>query len=571
MPVLYDFEAVLIENFRGIPELELELFPNTPTHIIGPNNAGKSTVLSSIALALRSAEYFKYEVSPYDFHYEASGTPRQSFEVSVRLNSESDDQLPHVQGVGSPQPVKHLTCRGRVERGDRLSHRHLLRGLDGKDLLIGGRTGLSKADKSRFDGHTNLGFERRYARHDDIRDSLPEVMHLTPNNISKSLYFWKTGPINRLTNIITDRFLSDEWALRGRQMPDAILSAHKFFQESVEEFPFWKNEVEPILSEQLSKYVGTEASIGMSPTLQAIREWIQQSLLLSFARSDGTPPIPLAHQGDGWQSLVRLAALETLDQLDAVKKNGTVLLFEEPESYLHPHLRRHLASLLRKLASNGWLVVTATHAPEFVDLQKADNVVRLERPKGKFHHRVLNRDSIDDAIKIQSSLDEGGSNEILFAERVILCEGKDDKAALANLLNLFEIDIHSRNVSLISAGGGETVTKFVELLNAWGTPWFAIVDQDHPDGFDQDPKSAARISKLEALKRDTDQIQMWEGDLEQCFLIKRVTGSRKAEHKADPIWQYSVFSSRSTDDIKKEFPQLYNVVSFMETWLAKRA
>jgi putative ATP-dependent endonuclease of the OLD family len=66
--------------------------------------------------------------------------------------------------------------------------------------------------------------------------------------------------------------------------------------------------------------------------------------------------------GDGWQSVIRLAALEVLSLYPAEAREWIVLLLEEPETHLHPHLRRKFRSVLDRLASLGWTVV-ATKPP----------------------------------------------------------------------------------------------------------------------------------------------------------------------------------------------------------------
>ena len=52
MAIDYRLWKVVIHCFRGIQHLELELIDNVPCVLIGANNAGKSTILNAVALAL---------------------------------------------------------------------------------------------------------------------------------------------------------------------------------------------------------------------------------------------------------------------------------------------------------------------------------------------------------------------------------------------------------------------------------------------------------------------------------------------------------------------------------------
>ena len=68
----------------------------------------------------------------------------------------------------------------------------------------------------------------------------------------------------------------------------------------------------------------------------------------------------------GYQSLLRLAILETFAELDQAESPSNSLV-EEPEAYLHPHFRRFFRTLLARLAERGHDVVCTTHDPALVD------------------------------------------------------------------------------------------------------------------------------------------------------------------------------------------------------------
>ena len=66
-------------------------------------------------------------------------------------------------------------------------------------------------------------------------------------------------------------------------------------------------------------------------------------------------------------------------------RERVVLLFEEPETHLHPHLRRKLRDVLERLAKNSWTVITATHSPEFISFAQSQKIVRLWRTGDDVH------------------------------------------------------------------------------------------------------------------------------------------------------------------------------------------
>jgi hypothetical protein len=111
----------------------------------------------------------------------------------------------------------------------------------GKPILLSDRTPLRGTAKEEFKG-MGLGYRQFYARLDQIRDHMPEVWLLTPQNLHRSLYEWKTGPLQRLSRMLAKRFLETSWEFehngKPRPMPDTLMRVHDFFRQSVEAFPF---------------------------------------------------------------------------------------------------------------------------------------------------------------------------------------------------------------------------------------------------------------------------------------------------------------------------------------------
>jgi predicted ATP-dependent endonuclease of OLD family len=129
----------------------------------------------------------------------------------------------------------------------------------------------------------------------------------------------------------------------------------------------------------------------------------------------GGAATPLQRMGDGWQSLIRLAALDVLSQYPGEVAKRVVLLVEEPETHLHPHLRRKMRDVLARLAKQGWFVIAATHGPEFVSFAKPQVIVKLWRKGDDVAKGVLDTSTVTAAVKYQEKLDEHGSHEMLFA------------------------------------------------------------------------------------------------------------------------------------------------------------
>ncbi len=354
MSVEFSLGSLTVRGFRGMAEFNLDLPQGVPLYLIGANNSGKSTVLFSLALALRGGGTHQFTPEEFDFYHAPDGKAATDFSVCLKFLVDDPKHLPIVQAVGPPVPVHGVEVRGSTDRAGRLSHRHLLLDAAGEPIVLLVRTAIKADLKETYRDH-GLASPRVYGRLDDIRDHLPEVFLLTGDNLKDQLYRYRTGPLQRLSRLLARRFLEQKWEFpfKGKTwpMPDAIRNAHSFLRDAVNAFPFWKQDLKPKLEDTLSTYLGRTAQIHLRPDIQSIEGWRTQQLLVAFAAESGGSVTPLERMGDGWQSLIRLAALDVLSQYEEEVRERTLLLFEEPETYLHPHLRRKMRDVLERLAA----------------------------------------------------------------------------------------------------------------------------------------------------------------------------------------------------------------------------
>lgn len=568
MAVNFQLNRLKIAGFRGIPSLDIEIPTGVPLHLIGSNNSGKSTVLKAIAFAFKGGGFHQYDVEPFDFYMPPGGEHSKDFSLSVTFKAEKETQLPAVQGVGAPIFVHGVSAVGRMTNAGHMSKTFYLLGSQGEHIVISPRTPLKAEMKKELAQHGNVGWTNQNARHDDIRDHLPDVMLLTPQNSYQSLYIWKSGPLNRIASYLAQHLLEDKWTFSDHKMPNAIKKAHEFLAGAVENFPLWKETVQPALSMTLAAYIGKDTKLELRPTIQVIEQWMQQQLLLAFAADEFGTITPMQSMGDGWQSLVRLAALEVLSNLPSVAKERQILLYEEPETYLHPHLRRRLRNVLSDLASRGWVVVTTTHAPEFLSLSTNQNILKLHRSADKVDFALVDTARLSGALRLQSKIDERGSGEIFFANRVVLCEGRDDEFAIKAWLDKLSVETDSKSITVLGTGSRGNLPDYARLLTSLGTPWCAIVDEDRlPDGTFK-PQSQQITQELRKACGQKDIYLEFETDLEHCYGIGRsAVKPSSAEHKATPDWQWNTIEKLNAADMLKVYPLMAKVVTTLQVWL----
>jgi predicted ATPase len=547
MPIDYKLKTLTINAFRGIPALEIDLPCDAPLVLIGGNNCGKSTILDSIAFALEGAKFYNYDIQEFDFYRDASGAASDTFSIEIDFSADRVESLPAVRGIENPISIYGSRAKGRrIKKSGKLEARVELFQKDRKAATYAPRTPLKGDAKERWAEH-DIGFTKYTARWKDIQELRPEVWQLTPDNLNASLYKWKTGPLHRLSSWLAKSFLETPWTFQQgdskRAMPESIRNAHKFFSEAVANFPLWKDDLRPRFAETLSSYIGRDASLELRPQIQDIEDWLTQQLMLSFSTDGGGAATPLHCMGHGWQSLVRMAALEVLSQIPDQVRQRVVLLVEEPETYLHPHLARRFRRVLGALAAQGWSVVMTTHSPYLFRFDAEEVVLRLRREGSEVSAGSAKGSDVSELFRVQAKLDERGTHEFVFAQHVVLCEGKDDVYALKLYLNKLKADLDTLCVTIVDAGGVQSIPDYAKLAGNLVIPWIAVTDQD-PIGNAVNPKTEKARKKLAQLTSIRDQQTQWKNNLEHCLSSGDVS----------PQWLAENIEPLGLTDIRTHFP-----------------
>lgn len=123
MDVNFRFSRIEIENFRGLKNLALDFPDKGPLVIVGPNNAGKSTILDAIALVMEGSSAHNFAPDEHDYYCKRDGARERTFTIRLRFAAAEDQALPAVRGaVGSPQPVRGAIVVGKTDKNGNHAH-----------------------------------------------------------------------------------------------------------------------------------------------------------------------------------------------------------------------------------------------------------------------------------------------------------------------------------------------------------------------------------------------------------------------------------------------------------------
>jgi predicted ATP-dependent endonuclease of OLD family len=162
--------------------------------------------------------------------------------------------------------------------------------------------------------------------------------------------------------------------------------------------------------------------------------------------------IELSNVGAGVRSIYILSLLQSYQQLNS---NHTILLFEEPELYLHPELQKEMAKTLSHISDNSQIMFTS-HSPIMLREFCSDDIRRVSLDE--------NYSSVASLTSIDEVLTEIGysTQDVLNTDYIVFVEGRDDREIIGYLLKKY-YDIELDNISIIDTGSCKNLSFYATL------------------------------------------------------------------------------------------------------------
>ncbi len=172
---------------------------------------------------------------------------------------------------------------------------------------------------------------------------------------------------------------------------------------------------------------------------------------------------------------------------------NTIIMYEEPELYLHPQAERELNSVMKTIARYGGQIYVTTHSSSFLELnnyksicltRKGENGTEVIQHKGE----LFRGDEIKNFnMNYWINPDRG---ELFFAKKVILVEGQTDKIIIPFLGK--KLGVYKYEYSIIECGSKSSIPQFIRLLNQYKIPYVAVYDKDEHLWRDKESKISIR-------------------------------------------------------------------------------
>jgi putative ATP-dependent endonuclease of the OLD family len=306
----------------------------------------------------------------------------------------------------------------------------------------------------------------------------------------------------------------------------------------------------------------------VSPEIEDI---IKSLIKHSIVDSSLDVPLESSSFGHGFQrhlifALIRTSASYTLPDAEPKKKEFSpdfqLLLFEEPEAFLHPQQQDVLDASLRKLAHlQGRQVLAATHSPNFVSYNTDDiaDLVRLCRTEGRtcvyqisqkdlnaiFETNLAARDIVETARDLPDGGDTGNQSDLaieevrhflwlnpersslFFADSVLVVEGLSEQVLVNYLIRKGEINVPTKWVFVLETWGKYNIHRFMNLLGALRIKHAVLYDLDDTKQGPEKVKHERLASLIEQSRNDsTLGIESIPSNLETFLGIEIEEGER---------------------------------------------
>ena len=191
--------------------------------------------------------------------------------------------------------------------------------------------------------------EEKYKNDTDWR-----VVYIPANEVKPEDDYYKSGVTTTLVKILS--------ALFGGSIS---LSNHKGVTKKIK--GFFQN-----VNEKFTEMCNNEDGCGVQIDLKSDlnKGEIIKSMIESITtnlKDENKKPIKMSDIGQGYQRMFIAALLQVYAEKEISGNRKILILFEEPELFLHPEMKRNLNKSLKKIASKeNHQVIISTHDPYFL-------------------------------------------------------------------------------------------------------------------------------------------------------------------------------------------------------------
>lgn len=473
--------------------------------LIGENDSGKTAIIDSIKLVLKTHAYEWIKVEKSDFH---SNT--EKLRIEIHFKEINDDEAKHfIEWLGwdDEKKPKLILIYQAEYRDDRIIPSDVKAGMDGTGFLL-------NAEAREFLKCTYLKA---------LRDADSELMAKKNSRLSQilqehKLFKKKKGDVSKHQ---LEQIFEDANGLIKDYFNDcSVVQSQKSNKEQIAEpiNTFLKDFID---DNYISKFDITEAEI------KSILEKISLGI-------DGKDNLGLG-------TMNRLFMAAELLHLKKEKYDGLKLcMIEELEAHLHPQAQMKIIETLERESKNGIQFILTTHSPNIaskVDLKsliicKRNNVFPLGENYTYLGEKTKESKYENSYKYLKRFLDVTKSN-LFFAKGVILVEGWSEELLIPEIAKKIDgnLDLNKKEVSIVNVGSTAYLHFAKVLLRKKGEkeieiPVSVVTDLDKKEYKKEKDKTLTKQKIIDydsSIQKKEKEVLDYENSFVKPFVSKQWT------------------------------------------------
>ncbi len=529
-------KTIKIHNFRSIKEQSFDL--TSYSLFVGANDSGKSNIIDALRVFYDDLKFNEED----DWPKFVTGDDESWIEVKFLLSGEE---------------FNNLKEEYKQEDGE------------GKFFII--RKCLKHSTKVQSGSSNVYGYEKGtlsdnlfYGWKNVAKGKLGDVLYIPA--VSQVADYTKLSGPSYLRNILD--FICKKIISSG----DSFSNLNKTFDEFTKKFKQEKTK-EGLSLEGLEKDINEDIADRKLKINFDIRSLdisdITKNLVEPCVKDEvlGDCNLPIESFGEGLQrrlvyTLIKLSTKykerKSIKEEKEFFSNFLLILFEEPEAFLHSSQQEILNHSLKELSNEeNQQVLISTHSVHFVS-QNIDNlssILKLYKQSGEtqiyqiteselkqilvankdlkiiLEEKIEDRDLDLEAIRYSLWLDPNRCCAF-FADFVLICEGASEKILVDYLIKSKDVELLSKEIYILNAMGKENIHRYMNLFKELGIKHSVLFDADGDEG------RHAKINKFLQENKNplTFKIDSFENNLEDFLGIPEE--SRLDKKPLNVIWHY---------------------------------
>lgn len=486
-----------IENFRSIRSLDMDV--SQVCALVGPNNAGKTNLLMALNRVL-GRDWITVQA------FDESDVYGHDPAGDIRIVLSLDEPIPYQRFQGSQAAeifsLSYLYTRYKV--GPRRGERRLEQGCHGRkgDPVQVPSQAPKVGVKTPYQPLTSIPPE--------VRDAVPLIHIGTNRSLREQL---PTNRYSLLRPLVEDvdrdfRNATSTSDGEGGESQTGVQRFQDLMRAALDllRTPSFRA-LEATIKERSLRLLGLDPSSDSDALdfhfapFDTMAFYKNLELHVREAGFD----IKASELGEGMQNVLVLAILQAYEQR---RKQGAIILIEEPEMFLHPQVQRSMYKTLQRIGENNQLIYS-THSSYFVALPDYRDI-RLVRRGARGTEVQTSPLPFDEKRrdKLIKELDPE-RNELFFASRLLLVEGDTEKLAFPEYANALDIDLDEVGATIVEVGGKRNLKEFAEIAISFGIPTGVVYDEDSSDFRDQRSEEAEFNQELDGLARADLSVRVW--------------------------------------------------------------